>query len=105
MNDTPDGILEIAEIDVVAGSEEAFERAVAEAAHHFQSSPGCRSLSLLRSEEFPSRYRLHIIWDSIEAHTEQFRNSEAFQAWRTLASPHFASPPQVEHARVVLKAF
>lgn len=98
-------VLEIAEIEVVAGEEAAFERAVAEAAPFFRDSPGCLSLKLLRSIEHPSRYRLVVGWDSVDAHMVAFRASPGFQEWRRLAGPYFASPPRVEHVRAALEAF
>jgi quinol monooxygenase YgiN len=105
MDEPQSGVLEIAEIDINPGSESQFEQAVAQAAAHFRASHGCRSLTLLRSAEHPSRYRLVVGWDSIEAHTEIFRNSDGFQKWRALAGPHFAAPPRVEHVHTALKAF
>ena len=98
-------VFEIAQIEVSAGQQSAFEAAVAEAAPHFQSAKGCRSLKLERSVEFPSRYRLVVGWDTVDDHMVTFRQSEAFQIWRTLAGPHFAGPPQVEHVTTVLDAF
>jgi quinol monooxygenase YgiN len=62
-------------------------------------------MTLHRSVESPSSYRLVVGWESVEAHTEQFRNSEGFQRWRALVGPHFASTPRVQHYRRVLVAF
>lgn len=98
-------VYEIAEIDVVEGSEEAFEAAVAEASPHFQDAQGCRSFKLQRSIEHPARYRLVVGWDRVEDHMVSFRESEGFQRWRALAGPHFAAPPRVEHVRTVLETF
>lgn len=98
-------IHEIAEIEVIAGSEEAFEAAVAAAAPHFRAAKGCRSLRLERSIENLGRYRLVVGWDHVEDHMVTFRESEGFQHWRTLASPHFASPPRVDHVVTVVNAF
>jgi len=100
-----DDVLEIAEIDVIRGEEAAFERAVAKAAPHFRESPGCLSLKLLRSIEHPSRYRLVVGWDSVDAHILAFRAWPGFHEWRRLAGPYFASPPRVEHVRAALEAF
>ena len=98
-------IHEIAEITVLPGHEADFEAAVAEAARHFQVARGCRSLTLNRSVEAPLTYRLVVGWDTVEDHMVHFRESEAFQAWRALAGPHFAGPPRVEHVETVLEAF
>ena len=97
-------IYEIAEIEVTAGSEVAFENAVAQASPLFKSAQGYCSLALNRSSEFPQRYRLVVGWETIEDHMVTFRESDGFQEWRRLASPHFASPPRVEHVRVVFNA-
>lgn len=94
-------IYEIAEIEIAAGSEAAFEKAVAQASPLFQSAQGYCSMTLNRSTEFPQRYRLVVGWETIEDHMIAFRESEAFLEWRRLASPHFAAPPRVEHVSVV----
>ncbi len=107
MNSTMVGgnVIEIAEIDVIAGHEDAFIAAVGTAAPHFKAAKGCRGLELLRSEEHPQRFRLIVGWDTVADHTQTFRQSEGFSAWRALAGPHFAGTPRVEHVRNVLKGF
>jgi heme-degrading monooxygenase HmoA len=95
-------ILEMAHIEVKAGAEAAFERAVEEAAPLFRVAPGCQSMELHRVIETPNRYVLMVRWATLEDHTVHFRGSEAFQQWRALAGPHFANPPDVEHTRIVL---
>ena len=95
-------ILELAQIHVKLGAEGAFEAAVAQAAPLFQAAPGCRGMELHRVVETPGRYLLMVRWDTLEDHTVRFRSSEAFQQWRALAGPHFASPPDVQHTRIVL---
>ncbi|WIB00265.1 antibiotic biosynthesis monooxygenase [Curtobacterium sp. MCBA15_012] len=98
-------VTEIAEINILDGTTNRFEAAAAEAAAHFQSAPGCRTFELRRSVEHPNRYRLFVGWDSVEAHTIDFRQSEGFAAWRALVHTFFAEPPRVEHVSTVLKAF
>jgi quinol monooxygenase YgiN len=100
-----DRVSEIADIDVIAGSEDAFEAAVAEAVSLFRDSPGCLSLSLHRSIESPSRFRLVVGWESVEAHTKTFRNSENYQQWRALVGPFFADQPKVQHYRKTAVGF
>jgi quinol monooxygenase YgiN len=97
-------VLEVAQIEVIEGQEAAFEAAVGEAAPQFEAHAGCRKLMLYASHEFPARYRLVVEWDSVEAHMD-FRETPGFLEWRRLASPFFASPPQVEHIKRVLEAF
>jgi len=38
-----------------------------------------------------------IFRDSVENHTVDFRGSQAFQDWRAIVGPGFASAPVVEH--------
>jgi len=94
-------VFEIAQIDVIQGSEAEFEAAVAKAKPLFLRSKGCQGLDLVRSVEKPCRYRLLVRWATVENHTVDFRNSPEFTEWRALASPFFAAPPEVEHAEPV----
>lgn len=98
-------IQEIAQIDVKPGMEAEFEKGVAAAAPLFRRARGCQGLRLMRSIEKPSRYRLIVDWETVEAHTVDFRESEDFKAWRGHVGHCFASPPEVEHVSEALKAF
>jgi heme-degrading monooxygenase HmoA len=98
-------ILEIAQIDVKNGMEQAFEAGVAKAAPLFQRAKGCVSMELQRSIEKQNRYRLMVGWETLENHTVDFRESDDFQLWRGLVGAFFEGPPQVEHTQQALKAF
>jgi len=54
--------------------------------------------------EKPGLYRLLVHWETLENHTEDFRNSQAFQDWRALVGPFFAAPPAVEHYTLLAKS-
>jgi heme-degrading monooxygenase HmoA len=95
-------ITEIAQIDVKPGSEKDFEAAIARAEPIFRRCKGWKSFELHRGIEKPSRYRLHIKWETLENHTVDFRGSENFAEWRALVGPHFAAPPEVEHTDTVV---
>jgi quinol monooxygenase YgiN len=71
----------------------------------FKRAIGCTGLTLQRSHEQPSRYRLFIQWRTLENHTKDFRESDDFQEWRKLVGHCFASAPQVEHVTEVLRGF
>jgi len=98
-------ILEIAQIDVKPGLEDAFEAGVAQAAPIFRRAKGCGGLTLRRSLEKPARYRLFVTWATVENHTVDFRGSADFAEWRKLVGHCFAAPPEVEHVHEVLKGF
>jgi len=97
--------IEIAQIDIKPGQESEFEAGVAKAAPYFKRAKGCKSFSLQRSVEAPSRYRLFIGWDTVENHTVDFRGSADFQEWRKLVAHTFAGPPVVEHVHETFKGF
>ena len=98
-------ILEIAQIEIKPGQEAEFEAGAAKAAPLFKRAKGCRSFSLQRGIENPSRYRLMIEWDTVENHTKDFYGSADWQEWRKLVAHTFEGTPQVEHVRETLKAF
>lgn len=98
-------ITEIAEIEVRPGEDANFEAAVAKAVPLFRRAKGCRGMELQRSIEKPSKYRLMVKWETLDDHVVHFRNSEDFQEWRRLVSPHFVAPPVVEHTHTVLTGF
>ncbi len=98
-------VLEIAQIDVKPGMESEFETGVRQAATVFRRAKGCTGMTLARSVEKPARYRLFVHWETMENHTVDFRGSPDFAEWRELVSHCFASPPEVEHVREVVKGF
>lgn len=94
-------ITEIAVITIDPTNAAAFESAVQKAAPLFRAAQGCRGMALERVIEDPSRYHLIVQWDTVEHHTQLFRDSEGFRSWRALAGPFFSSPPQVWHTQLV----
>jgi heme-degrading monooxygenase HmoA len=98
-------ILEIAQIDVKAGTEAKFEAGVKNALPLFKAAKGCNGVTLARSVENPRRYRLMIQWATLENHTVDFRGSADFQKWRALVADCFDGAPQVEHVTDVLRGF
>jgi heme-degrading monooxygenase HmoA len=98
-------ILEIAQIEVKAGMEAAFEEGVTKAAPIFQRAKGCKGMELQRSLEQPARYRLFVRWQALENHTVDFRGSADFQEWRKLVGHCFERPPEVEHTTLAVHGF
>lgn len=89
-------VLEVALIDVTAGSEPAFTAAYAQARTVITDATGCCSVRMTQGVETPTRFVLLVEWDSVADH-DAFRSSLAFGQWRALIGPHFAGPPHVEH--------
>lgn len=95
-------IHELAAIEIKHGDSEGFIAAVEKAVPLFLNSKGCRGMRLTRSLEHPYRFRLLIEWETVEDHMEGFRQSPAFNEWRALVAPYFASPPRVEHLETLI---
>jgi heme-degrading monooxygenase HmoA len=90
-------ITEIAQLTCTPGSEAALEAAFAKARPLFDRAKGCTGVAFRRSIETPTRYLLVVEWETLDNHLVDFRESEDFQAWRALVTPHLAGPPSVEH--------
>lgn len=90
-------VLEVALINVIAGQEEQFARAYAQAREGLAGTPGCRGVRMTRGVESPSKFVLLVEWESVDAHIENFRATERFHTWRGLIGPYFDGAPLVEH--------
>ena len=94
-------VLEAAVLNVKPGEETAFELAFAEAQSIIAAIEGYISHQLQRCVENPSQYLLLVRWQSLEAHTVGFRESEEYQHWKRLLH-HFYDPfPTVEHYELI----
>jgi len=93
-------ITEVASIRVKAGHEADFESAFRKAVDVFRQARGCKGIHLQKCIEEPDLYQAIIRWETLEAHTVDFRESELFQQWRDLVGPFFAAPPSVLHFNV-----
>lgn len=90
-------VLEVAEIKVTPGQEDAFKEAYRSARELVRVSPGLRTMRMTQGIESPSRFVLLIEWDSVEAHEQGFRETDRYAKWREAIGPYFAQPPLVEH--------
>lgn len=93
-------VVEHAELTITPGREAEFERAFPRGEQAIAKSPGYRWSRLLRQAENPGTYLLLVGWESLEAHTVEFRGSELFPQWRAAVSEFFAAPPVVTHFSV-----
>ena len=90
-------ILEVAILDVRPGERAGFEAAFDEAKSLIAASPGFGGLELRHCLETPDRYILLVQWETLEAHTEGFRGSAAYEEWRKLLHHFYDPKPTVEH--------
>jgi len=90
-------VLEIASFDIVVGQEDDFLSAYRTVRDVIATTPGCRTVRMTRGIESPSRFTLLAEWETLEAHTENFRGSERFITWRAALGPFFANSPHAEH--------
>jgi heme-degrading monooxygenase HmoA len=90
-------VLEVAVLNVKAGSAVAFESSFAQAAPLIAASPGYISHELRRSVDVANRYLLLVKWRSLEDHTIGFRGSAAYQQWRALLHHYYEPFPTVDH--------
>ena len=98
-------ILELADITIRPGEQQAFDAAIARGIETIISGAnGFRRASVHKGIESPERYVLQIEWDTLENHTVDFRGSPAFAQWRAIVGPFFAQPPRVEHFMLVVGA-
>ncbi len=90
-------ILEHALINIRPGTHQEFEAAITKAREVISAAPGFCSFALHRGIEMPDRYLLIVGWETLEAHTDGFRQSPAFAEWRSHIGPFFDIPPEVDH--------
>jgi heme-degrading monooxygenase HmoA len=94
-------IVEHAEFSIAESDAEKFESAYAQARELLARTEGFLWARMHRGVERPGSYLLLVGWESLEAHTVNFRESERFPQWRALIGPYFAETPVVEHYREV----
>jgi len=90
-------ILEHALITVRPDAHDEFQAGITRAREVISAAPGFRSFALHRGIESPDRYLLLVGWETLEDHTEGFRQSEAFAEWRSHIQPFFDGAPEVDH--------
>lgn len=91
-------ILELADIRILPGKQAEFDAAIQRGLEQVISkSKGYCGHRVNKGIESPERYALMIFWETLENHTVDFRQSEAFQQWRAIVGPYFAAAPVVEH--------
>ncbi len=90
-------VTEIALLNIQPGDSAAFEAAFGKAQKIISSMHGYVEHELQKCLEDENKYLLVVRWQTLEDHTEGFRNSSEYQEWKKLLH-HFYDPfPVVEH--------
>jgi heme-degrading monooxygenase HmoA len=90
-------ILESAYLNVKSGQTEEFEKAFGQASYIICTVKGYVRHELYRCIENNNMYLLVVWWETLEDHTEGFRDSDEYQEWKRLLH-HFYEPfPRVWH--------
>lgn len=98
-------ILEIADIRIQAGKQAQFDEAIVRGLEEvIVHAKGFQGYKVNKSIETPERYVLMIFWETLENHTVDFRQSDAFTNWRNIVGSYFAVPPLVEHFDLLAKS-
>jgi heme-degrading monooxygenase HmoA len=90
-------IMETAYISVTPGREDEFLQALEEGKAVVAQAEGFCVMHVHRGIERPSTFMLAIGWERLEDHTVGFREGPLFPQWRSIISPFFSAPPEVEH--------
>lgn len=98
-------ILEIADIRIQTGKQAQFDEAIVRGLEEvIVHAKGFQGYKVNKSIETPERYVLMIFWETLENHTVDFRQSDAFTNWRNIVGAYFAAPPLVEHFNLLAKS-
>jgi heme-degrading monooxygenase HmoA len=90
-------VLEVAILNVKTGQVGSFLDAFSRAEPIIAAAGGYGGHELRRCVENGHRFLLLVWWDSVESHAVGFRQSAAYEEWRSLLH-HFYDPfPLVEH--------
>ena len=90
-------ILEIAILDIKPEVQSEFKHAFSQAEPIISSMKGYISHELKHCIENKNRYLLMVNWETLEDHTEGFRQSNEYQQWKKLLHRFYEPFPVVEH--------
>ena len=94
-------ILEHAYLSVTPGREEAFLEALGQVKYLIARTEGFLGLEVSRCVEQPSNFLLLVEWETLEAHTVNFRGGPDYEGWRMALHHFYTEMPLVEHFEVV----
>jgi heme-degrading monooxygenase HmoA len=91
-------VVEVARLSVAGGTQELFERAFDEFGKTLSRATGFHGAELQRGIERPNEYWLLVQWETVKAHTQDFKAAGGFARWDEFVGPYLKSPPDAVHA-------
>jgi len=92
-------VLEVARLTVAEGRAADFEGAFEQFKAVLAPAPGFQGAELQRGIERPFEYWLFVHWETVEAHTVDFKQAGGFARWNELVGPYLAEPPDAVHVQ------
>ena len=90
-------IIEHVYLSIRPNQSSAFEDAFKQAKEVIYPMEGLKAVQLIKKVDDSQHYILLIFWDSIEHHQQDFRQSPAYQVWKSLLHPFYDPMPEVEY--------
>jgi quinol monooxygenase YgiN len=90
-------IIEYIRYKIPGGKKEQFVQAYAEASKELDVSPHCQGYELTQCSEDKEFFTLRILWKSLEAHLEGFRNSPGFRNFFAPIKPFVGDIQEMRH--------
>lgn len=95
-------VLEAVMLYVKNGLESNFESSFKQASSLISSTNGYLSHELHKCLEVNGKYLLLVRWETLEAHTIEFRSSLQYQQWKQLLHCYYEPFPIVEHFEKII---
>jgi len=90
-------VTEIAIFQALPGKDDELGQAILQGLEVIRQHPECISARVERCIEQPAQYMLVVIWTSLEAHTQGFRDGPLYPQWRSYINGLFVESPVVYH--------
>lgn len=94
-------VLEAAVLLVLPGKEAQFEQDFKIAGQYISAISGYIKHSLQKCMEQEGKYLLLVEWETLEAHTIGFRQSDVYEPWKKLLHHYYDPFPIVEYYEAV----
>jgi len=94
-------IVELAIIRAKPGQAEQLRDGLRAARSVIAQAPGYLGSTFHQGIEDPHRFVLAIHWESVEAHTQGFRNGPLFPQWRSHWAEYMDGTPDVAHYQII----